>query len=403
MRRTRMSMLIGAAVVCVLTGCHHPPAAPFETFSVRSASAETAGDPTFAAYVLAAKQAASAEPKLTERIRLLPSEERKLGLQLDPAIATIVARAGKVGVLPKRPTSPSEARPQLRAWALILRGITDKLDRSIHEGKLDDVVRLTVAGTQFAVALTGGCMEDASVGFAGIDSIRRTVLPHLPTMGAGQLNQLSQGLEVALRSRPNPSLTLDQELAQMLECVDFIQDKFARQKEDDLVEQLGTGAEEAVRALKEIRGKSDTERVAYFRELADDARRRTDRVRKLLDVRAADRKREKDPNRKKPWAFFARNFFGAIDQLPALQDRFLARTRLFALQARIYSRIKVDRRAPANIASISDVLRIDPYTGKTLNYRAAGVDFQLYSAGEDGKDDGGTTDAEGLSPDIVLR
>jgi hypothetical protein len=44
---------------------------------------------------------------------------------------------------------------------------------------------------------------------------------------------------------------------------------------------------------------------------------------------------------------------------------------------------------PASLADVSAQNVIDPFTGKSLDYRAVGTGFRLYSLGEDQQDNGG--------------
>ena len=51
-------------------------------------------------------------------------------------------------------------------------------------------------------------------------------------------------------------------------------------------------------------------------------------------------------------------------------------------------------------ASSTAVAPVDPFTGKPLEYRREGDGFLIYSAGPDGRDDGGSRDG---SADLVIR
>jgi len=49
---------------------------------------------------------------------------------------------------------------------------------------------------------------------------------------------------------------------------------------------------------------------------------------------------------------------------------------------------------PATLADIQIQDVIDPFTGKSLNYRPVGTGFRLYSTGEDQQDNGGDPKAD---------
>ena len=82
-----------------------------------------------------------------------------------------------------------------------------------------------------------------------------------------------------------------------------------------------------------------------------------------------------------------------------MHDTCLARIRLLALSAWAEAQVKASGKAPKSLSKLPETLVTDPFSGRPFIYRATGRDFQVYSVGSDGMDDGG----QDASADLVLE
>ena len=91
---------------------------------------------------------------------------------------------------------------------------------------------------------------DASLGFATVDDARRSIAPHLRSMGAGQLNGLADGLQHALQTRPELKQTFKHKKENMLRAVQVVQDSFLKGEFSDLKKGLGADIRDSVVACR---------------------------------------------------------------------------------------------------------------------------------------------------------
>ena len=100
------------------------------------------------------------------------------------------------------------------------------------------------------------------------------------------------------------------------------------------------------------------------------------------------------------------NVFADSDEL-LFQKRTLALNRLMRTDLAIRAFRQESGRLPRSLAELTprylhDPL-VDPFSGEPLRYRADGLNFQLYSVGPDGEDDGGQPIPQGVTAVPRLR
>ena len=97
-------------------------------------------------------------------------------------------------------------------------------------------------------------------------------------------------------------------------------------------------------------------------------------------------------------------YFGSnIENLVPLLQSTYCRTQLFILECYLKQKLKVQKPLPNNLEAFSRSAILDPFTGEPFYYKAGDNSYILYSAGEDGIDNGGATDSSYRYPDMKLE
>lgn len=300
------------------------------------------------------------------------------------------------------PSAPFEPRPFRSGWRLLGREFAWRIEDAVKAGEFDAAVETAIRGTRFGFSLAGGSVSDASLGFQIVSDVRRALAPSLGNLSAAQLRRLADGIAGCLAGRPPVQQTLDNEIEQMMVTAQALQDAYLSGELDRFRERWGRLAEPGLRILKEIR-ESRRGEAAFFAELQVKITESTEAVRDQLAQAARDRElpewREKDLKAKA----FHLMISDTAWPLLALNDAAEARTRLLALEAMILLSVKESGRAPATLDDLPAALNLDPYSGLPFVYRADGPDFELYSVGPNGLDDGGETDESFSEPDLRLE
>jgi hypothetical protein len=100
---------------------------------------------------------------------------------------------------------------------------------------------------------------------------------------------------------------------------------------------------------------------------------------------------------------FYRYFGSSIENLvPMLQSTY-CRTQLFILECYLKQKMKLQKPLPRSLSLFSKSAIIDPFTAEPFFYKAGQSSYLLYSAGEDGIDNGGATDSSFRFPDLMLE
>lgn len=327
----------------------------------------------------------------------LDKVEKQLGL-----LITATKKRCEFRFTPPRMFSPA---PYQRGWRLLGRAFRWKIEKACVVGSYDQAIDYEIAATKFGFDLTGGSATDASLGFEIADEARRAIAPFLAKFGAAQLGVLAEGLTNALNGKPSLKVTIDHEHTRMLQGVQYIQDSYANARFDELMSRMGESVRDGVAWLRDLKSQDAKKRPAYFEGFAREAEEETRWLTLVADLPATQRNAEAGPalDEKRPWKSFAKQFFTAAVPLLKIQDGSIARTRLAILTCQILKQVKTTQSAPKDLAGFTKDLTLDPYTGRSFAYRAAGPIFAVYSLGSDGIDDAGDTDESFSSPDLTLE
>ncbi|MBI5707177.1 MAG: hypothetical protein HZC36_09345 [Armatimonadetes bacterium] len=386
----------------IAAGCGSSPPPPYPQWSPAPSAEGATG--RFAEYQRAAEEAERAAGKLGGRVNFTPGMKRELRNRLAPSMARVTQTAsdGSFGFVAR---GPFESAPHQKGWWLLGQAFSWRIEAAVAREDYERAVQDALAATRFGFSLSAGSATDAGLGFTIVDRARRALAPALPRMGAGQLQSLAAGLGAILEQRPSMAATAANERLNMLAAVQTVQDLYRDQNLKALTRSLGPDVSDAVTYLEQLRPKDASKRPAYFEGFAAEAEQVSAWNAKIAPLDAAARKEQGDPplGEHRPWRRLARHFFGAMKPLFSMRDATLARTRMLALEALIHKSLKVTGTAPKDLSGFPESIVEDPYTGRTLAYRAEGADYRLYSVGEDLKDDGGETNDTYSSPDLRVE
>lgn len=360
----------------------------------------------FELYAKAAAAVESAAAKYLRTVNFTPGKRDLCMKQIAPALA-MVAQAGTRPELGYRfkARKPFEEPEFLAAWRLVGRGFVWKIEAAIKTGDLDAAIQTTAIATRFGLDLIGGSAMEASLGLAIVDDARRAVTPSLAKMEPKQLEKLREGIMRAMRGAPELQQTIENEQLNMLAGVQLLQDAFRAEEWKRLIDMMGPDVRTAVDKLKELRHEDPTDRVAFFKGLADEAREEADYVARIAALPTVERGSVPQPilNSSRPWRRFSVHFMGTLRPLLKQYDATLARTKLLALETHLQTIARTRAPYPKTLAAFGDDITVDPYTGQAFPYRADGGDCKVYSVGEDLTDDGGQTDDAFNAPDLRLE
>lgn len=402
MRSARHGGWALATLSLVAVGCHREGPAFLPTWSAAQPIyvARSGSSNGFDALVLASDDVQKAvNPKYLSRVSFTPEMRNRATAQASRSISKVASAVQRPIEFEFSPRGPFDPSPNDRGWRMIGRALVWRIEKETATANYDAAISDTITASKFGFSLTGGDAMNASLGFATVDDARRAMVGDIRTMGAGQLNNLANGLERALSNRPALTKTFENEKDDMLRSVQYVQDSFLRNDFSDLKKQLGPDVRESVSYLGELREKSFAKQAAYFEGFASEANERARWLSAVSELPLSERKH--DPGlefpKGRPWRMLAKNFFSAGEPLLAMRDESVARTRLLVLEARILAMVKSGKSAPSDLSGFDKDLTTDPYTGQEFVYHAAGTEFTVYSVGEDLKDDGGDDPSKDLT------
>jgi hypothetical protein len=393
-----------AILSLVAAGCHREGPAFLPTWSAaQPIYVPRAGSSNgYDALVLASMDVQhKVSDKYLDRVWFTPGKRDEALKQASPVLTRVAGAVQRPVDFEFSPHGPFDPSSNDRGWRMIGRALVWRIETEEANGNYDGAIADQITATKFGFSLTGGDAMDASLGFATVDDARKALAQNMSLMGAGQLNNLSAGLQRALDARPPLTKTFEHEKQNMLRSVQYVQDSFLRNDFTDLKKQLGADVRDTLSYLRDLREKSSRKQAAYFEGFADEANQRAQWLAAVSELPLSERNH--DPGlsfaKDRPWKTLSKNFFTAGEPLLAMRDETIAKTRLMILEARLLAMVKAGQTPPRDLSGFDKDLTTDPYTGQEFVYHAAGTEFTVYSVGEDLKDDGGSDP----SKDLVLE
>ena len=382
-----------------LAGCSEKVPVPYTTVAPteKPYAAKEGSDNAYDSYVLAAHRTADLVTREDRRRSFTTGFKVRTVSTLAPVLDSVekaTRRSCQFVYVARQPFSTDSPGQD---WYLMGRTIAWKVEALLEAHETDEAVDWAIAGLKFGCDLTQGDVEDASIGYGVVELVRQAVRSHQETLGPKQLVRLSEGIAAALdRCGPAEQVLTNQEKA-MLASVQMVMDSYHQKQTDKLENLLYKDSRDAVTYLRELK---EGDRPAYFAGFAEEAKATAAYARAQADKPAHERQPLSFPEKQsRPWKRFSQHFFAPAFTYLDLRDRFLATTRLWAVDARCRA-AALTGSAPAGITHLG-ALAVDPYSGKPFVYYAAGSDYKVYSVGKDGRDDGGHSD-DGYQPDMRL-
>jgi hypothetical protein len=399
--------IFAAGFALAIVGCRSAPPPPYTDWSVRQAPAPPSATSSnaFDLYASAALDVEAKAGKYLDRVYFFP-KQRELAIQ---AMSKGLALAGQGTHRPCEfrftPTPPFQSPPYQRGWRLIGYGWVWQIESAVAKGDNSRAIKLTIAATKFGFDLCGGGATDASLGLTIVDEARKALAPAFGRLQNTQLAALAQGMDNALKTKPDLGVTVQNEERNMMAAVQLVQDAYRTERYAEIEDNLGADIHNAVDYLKEMKRNDATERPAYFQGFAAEAEEEVKWMSEQAAAFAIDRQKE-TPSRsgdRRPWWRFSRHFFMTLRPLLGANDTTVARARLLVLTASIQRTVRSGNPAPKTLGGFPTRLTTDPFSGRAFVYRADGPDFEVYSVGADFRDDGGDSDASSTFPDLRLE
>ena len=325
-----------------------------------------------------------------------------------PLLKKLEAASQKPCTFEFRASRPLNTPGPGTGWAKLARALAWTVDGAVAAENWPEAVRWTRVGMTVGFDLNGGGVVDGASGLAMADGVRNAVARGLPKMPADQLEKLSKAVREALLRFPAADVTLVNEHQNELAAIQTLQDAYRSRKAKGLDAISATVYKDAKDSIAYLQAMSEDERPKYFVGLANEVdegfvllRASLKMLPKEKQERAQAREADLGKVNYRPWKKLMPHFFEASK--PYLDQRTLSltRSRILVLSALAQGGVKTSGAAPDVLKLIAGDVTIDPYSGRALGYAKAGPDFNVYSVGADGRDDGGDTE-DGLHPDIRL-
>ena len=405
----RIGVLFLGAFLC-LAGCQSKEEVKFTSWAPEPAAVPLSG--SFARLVQigdAVEQEAKSKafykgkptPPITTRTSFFGKEKRQANAIIGVNKAALISLASLKIEMQFQPLGLGDPPTYLRGIRLIGESMLWDLEDALASQNLDLAIQRCGQLTRLGSQLLGGGAYEAALGISLVDRARATLAPALGQLGAGQLGVLAKQVGSAITSRPNLTVCLENEAANMLLALQQAQDLAQKRDFKKLEEQLGKSAHDEVALLKSV--SRDLSKVAsVFDWIGEDIRDRS----KWHFEQMRQPNSELNPpvlKSRKSWRVMYRYFASNLDSLAPYVKKCAARTQLFMLECYLRQKVKLKSPLPTSLAVFSPQSARDPFTGKPFFYQSGEGEFKVYSAGSDGIDDGGESNESFDSPDLVIE
>lgn len=397
----------GALAALALQGCSGAAPLSYPQWASSDSSVPEASS-GFASYCRAAEMAEQAAGKLGKTVNFTLGKRKQLVTNLGPALRELRTGLSRPTLGFKLTTTGIGESPRYHTgFRLLGRAMVFQIESAIEAKEYGRAAQVARQATQLGFDLCNGSAIDAQLGMSISNEAREAITPALPNLSAKELSTVASQFHQLLLDRPSLSVSIENEKAQMMQNVQSLQDSFLRGDADRLMIELNQPTA-SKRALADLKSKSSSERLAFFKGFAGEVDIKARHWREMVGLPLSLR----DPNQKRiaklklpserPWRVFSDQFCNLGEPLITMNDSNLAQTRLFVLEAALLSRVKSGKHVPSHINGYNDAA-IDPYTGRAFPYHGEGKDFRVYSVGTNLIDDGGQSDDSGTSLDMFLR
>jgi hypothetical protein len=299
------------------------------------------------------------------------------------------------------PQSPLSDRVERSGWRFLGMVLLWNVEEAIERGESRQAVQHLLTLLRLAWDLMGGDALDVNLGYTIVRRIaERTWLSHA-SLDSEDLLALSDGIRRILENIPSVHQALRHEEAAMLSAVQLIQDAFLSGGLAEIRKGLPDSAAPAFDYLESLRSKSLDEQVEYFKKFAQEARDRISAWRQIASGDPSEWRTIERPTGERPWRRLAVHYFDAADRILPEYAYTLALSRLIATDAYLLAVLKSGKPLPKDLSALPKSIRLDPYSGQDLMFRVVGSGYELYSVGENRRDDRGSSVEFGDRLDIA--
>lgn len=380
--------------ILVLAGCRPPAPVVLPDVEAQEPQAST---PQFEAMLLAATEATRAVPDVITRTHFNATLRERVRKDLAGTLDRLVAALTRKPEFAYKPPALYGSTPGRDGWRLLGLALTWRAQARFDEGRFDAALDDIVAVHRFGLWLTNGDAADVTLGCSLIDAGRRVALQRVPDLGAGQLAKLAERLADVLGT-PSLESAARNERARMLVALAGLQNSFEQRSFGEILRRLRDDAYAVEKTFNQLVKAPADEQIAFFRGLRAEVDEQVETLRARPEPAMSGGERPR-----RAWSTISRHFFGGACAVRQSYWRTISRTRMFALTCELYRLRKAAVPLPSDLSRFDRRLGVDPFSGGPFVYQAASGEFRLYSVGDDGADDGGETDEQGLAPDLTLE
>ncbi len=338
---------------------------------------------------------------ITTRTTFFPKQKKEARKIIGGSKKEALAAAALIDHLVYEPTGLTPPPSYLAGIRLIGNSLIWDIEDALSNHDYDKAIPACGQATQLGFALMSGGAYEASLGASFINQARQKMVPVLGNLSGLQLGKLGAVLQKASAKRPSLQVTVENERENMLLGLQQAQDAFENNKLDGLQDRLGVSSKDTIDMLQSLE-KDQEKGKAIFDWIGNDITARSGWYLKLLkSPRNAGLQPKKDETKSKLMIY--RYFGSSIENLVPMLQLTYCRTQLFVLECYLKQKLKMGKDLPDSLSKFSRVATLDPFTGEPFYYKASDSSYVLYSAGEDGIDNGGTTDSNGRRQDIQLE
>ena len=390
----RRGVLLG---LILLAGCGRAPEVPLKVWARPAAAPVATGG--YGELLALGREIEAEAPTLLTRTGFYPVHIKSAARVCDPKLPRLERATDGPVATAHVPNAVEAIGPGRRGWRLMGRHLAWSVAADLEAGERKRAVERFGVATRFGFALTGGGAADVSLGLAVADEARRAIAPGLAKMDAPTLELLARQAEDALGDKPPLLNAVENEAANMRLLLQELQDAYAAGRLPEEAKALGGFvADDAAY----VQGLSRAKAKAFFDALGEEIAGVEGELGADTALAAQYRTWEFVPKGSRG-RMLRRAVLASAEPVLRMNDVTLARTRLLVAECRLRARVLRGQGTPRGLDEIGAGKYGDPFSGYPLVYRRNGREWQVYSVGTDGKDDGGESDAGGLAPDLRLE
>ena len=338
---------------------------------------------------------------ITARTTFFPKQKAAARKVIGHSRSAALMAAKGVLIFSYRPTGLDMPPEYLSGLRLIGASLLWDIEDAMAAHDYEKAISACGSATTLGYALMSGGAYEASLGASIINQSRQKMVQVLGMLNGIQLGKLGSAIQKASANRTPLQIPIENERDNMLLALQQTQDAFEKNKLTGLQDRIGSSAKDTIEYLQSMEKDQEKGKV-LFDWIGNDITARTNWYLKFVkNPRSAGLPPKKDESKAKLMVY--RYFGSSIENLVPMLQMTVCRTELFVLECYLKQKLKMQKPLPKSLAAFSKSATLDPFTGEPFYYKAGASSYVLYSAGEDGIDNGGITDSNFRHPDLLLE